>query len=121
MSIELELRKIKERAEKATEGPWVYDVGNLEVESHADKFYRHVVVHVKNDLGDRIKEGRCHYDVDAEFIAHARTDIPKLLRVIERLEAQRNHFILRNCASDSEFRHLIYIKNLELEGIINAT
>jgi hypothetical protein len=69
-----ELAAIRERAESATQGPWeqpAYPVG--------DMVYR---------LTDRSPDGliaKCERPTDADFIAHARTDIPALLAELDRL------------------------------------
>ncbi len=68
-----ELAAIRERCEKATEGPW----------THKD-----AKVHAVNP---RLADERTIVDAicDARFSAHARTDIPDLLDEVERLEAWR--------------------------------
>lgn len=68
-----ELTAIRERVEKATEGPWQpyyeYD-GEARVISHTND-YGEVATYMEED--------------NAAFIAHARQDIPKLLAEIDRL------------------------------------
>lgn len=66
-----QLEAIRKRAEAATEGPW--ETALLE-----DGW------HVMHD-GMIVAEMYRKEAEDAEFIAHARTDIPKLLAEIERL------------------------------------
>ena len=97
-----ELQAIRERAEKATEGPWesVMDVTRKNGPLRAD-------VQQQNPVREIFKTGQkagqlrreWHRNVaigilfpacllhDAEFIAHARTDIPRLLAEIDRLKA----------------------------------
>lgn len=72
---EKELQEIKERCEKATPGPWGLDTwkNNLMVIATANC---KIVVASRMQIRD------------AEFIAHAREDIPKLLREIEELKKQ---------------------------------
>ena len=65
---EKELQEIKERCEKASPGPWK----------------------VLNMLYNSVDE-------DAEFIAHAREDIPKLIAEIERLQALKQIGTCREC------------------------
>jgi hypothetical protein len=72
-----ELAAIRERAEKATPGPWI-DNGN------------EIVAECKPNLGI----AGAISDEDAEFIAHARTDIPKLIAEVERLHANRDKAVL---------------------------
>lgn len=72
-----QLTQIAERAEKATEGPWMASDGIYVIEldgTHPEGY------------GEVVAE--CERTVDAEFIAHAREDIPKLLAEIERLKDQ---------------------------------
>lgn len=87
-----DLQSIKARAEAATAGPW--RTGNL-----GDKEQSHVV-----DFGPPptspfmlVKPGYgvCHSDGnnatrDADFIAHAREDVPLLIAAIERLTVERD-------------------------------
>lgn len=70
-----ELAVIKERAEKATEGPWYVDNYDGSVRGDDNKFIC----------------SQNFEDSDAEFIAHARQDVPKLVVEVERLQAQE-HF-----------------------------
>lgn len=74
-----EIEAIRERAEKATEGPWYYALNINEQTGEPD-----VLPHVISDTQEVISENM--YDENAEFIAHAREDIPKLLAEVERLE-----------------------------------
>lgn len=69
MITNVELTQIKERAEKATPGPW---------KSHADGtvFLEHT-----QDIADVWTNNE-----DAEFIAHAREDVPRLVAEVERLQ-----------------------------------
>ncbi|WPS88785.1 hypothetical protein SMD22_07490 [Brevibacillus halotolerans] len=75
-----EIGAMRERAEKATEGSWkwqeYYDCSLSNSEGN-------VIVEAVGDDMSYIKVLR---DEDAEFIAHAREDIPKLLAEIERLQ-----------------------------------
>lgn len=66
-----EIEAIRKRAQAATEGPWQL----------ADTYDGAWIL----DSDDDIISGTVSRIVDAEFIAHARTDIPKLLAEIERL------------------------------------
>ena len=62
------LNEIEARANAATEGPWNVFMGRIDHPGRS-------LVAVAYDVG-------C--DVDAEFIAHARTDVPWLLEQVER-------------------------------------
>lgn len=75
-----ELAQIKERAEKATEGPWKIE------ESRYEGSYNVSSVKEEYDLS------ACLCPIkDAEFIAHAREDIPKLLAEIEALRESKEY------------------------------
>lgn len=71
-----EIEAIRKRAEKATEGPW----GASLDEWPGNANLRHWVSTHWDGLACAVS-----YE-DAEFIAHAREDIPKLLVEIERLQ-----------------------------------
>ena len=106
MSLERLLLEIKERAEKATPGPWEW----------RDRYdFREHIEHQKQGLDaecENIEAGRIRLEPnvlsewaenagdsgvqvnkdDARFIESARTDIPRLLAVIEKLREQRNEW-----------------------------
>lgn len=65
MKLEKYLKEVKERSDAATEGPWWPTL-------------RTVITMDSNDLEYDIPDSRG----DAEFIAHARTDIPVLLDML---------------------------------------
>lgn len=67
-----ELMQIRERADKATEGPW---------EAIKFNYIRPVNGFMADDLVGEATENE-----DADFIANAREDIPKLLAEIDRLK-----------------------------------
>lgn len=65
-----ELATIRERAERATPGPWRVvpdNIGGFPI----------------FDVQDRLDRSLVHTVEDAEFIAHAREDIPRLLDALE--------------------------------------
>ena len=95
-----ELQAIRERAEKATPGPWrhcyrrSYDGGGI---------YAGVPNHPCETVNDRFDDCDCSTlpvvlaveseylvgpDADGEFLAHARSDIPALLSEVYRLRAE---------------------------------
>jgi len=100
---ESELKAIEERAEKATEGPWawthigekcngyivgtIWDKDDKQIEGHVpdEDFYEDEVVLRSADMGEH-EAATCNYN-DPAFIAHSRTDIPKLLAEVRRLKA----------------------------------
>lgn len=80
------LGQIKERAEKATEGPWAYEP---EACGPGGEWYRPARAYAEIGLygpdgveGEELTVGG-GLTADAEFIAHARTDIPRLVEAIE--------------------------------------
>lgn len=73
-----QLNEIKARANSATPGPWEAKPGK----QIDDDLYDYTV------FGDGKAICWSQPDYDAEFIAHARTDIPLLLLEIELLQAQ---------------------------------
>lgn len=100
----INLQEIRERCDRATPGPWRHDAslkGQIQRVSPADDGPRATV---KTDLGLSVafitivewhEENRSARP-DADFIAHARTDIPALLDWIERaVPVMRSALILR--------------------------
>ena len=81
-----ELTQIKERAEKASKGPWDVDVP-VDYCTNCKNGYE--IVQSELFLAPIVAELRIRED--AEFIAHAREDVPKLVAEIEalRMENQR--------------------------------
>jgi hypothetical protein len=92
-----ELAAIRKRAEKATPGPWV-NMGVSVATAHPE--YQEVsrwYNGTSNDVcslndGEYIVSGNA--EADADFIAHARTNIPKLIAEVERLHANRDKAVL---------------------------
>lgn len=82
------LEEIKERCEKATEGPWadyvyrdrLFVKHNPENNSVFDICTMTPQNYKLSDLSEKYT-----YENDAKFIAHARTDVPMLLEVVESL------------------------------------
>lgn len=67
---------IRERAEKATAGPWKFeDEHELKGATNTQIYSEPCADHEQNDR-------------DKDFIAHSRTDIPALLAHVEELEAK---------------------------------
>ena len=66
-----ELQAIKERAEKATHGPWIECDGGYVIEVDSEGIV-----------------AECGRELDAEFIAHAREDVPKLLSLVAQQQAE---------------------------------
>lgn len=74
--VEERLREIREREQKATKGPWEYD-GCSVTNWHDDTFEMEWIPNGKGSDGFRAVNK--NWKADADFIAHARTDIPWLL------------------------------------------
>jgi hypothetical protein len=76
-----QLAEISKRAEAATPGDWcIYD----DIDATGERaFYLETETEI---IGDTRKSS------DAEFIAHAREDVPKLLAEIERLRSESNYW-----------------------------
>lgn len=68
MSLEDKLKEIKNRCEAATEGPWEPAYKTVISRNHR---------HLEFDIPDS--------ESDAQFIAHARTDLPMLLEMVETI------------------------------------
>jgi len=93
MEIE-KLREIRRRCDAATIGPWVVEqgdysgsnwlVGSLLV-GFDDKTQKDYVVHITTDSIHASEYESDGALADAEFIAHARTDIPELVSEVVRL------------------------------------
>jgi hypothetical protein len=81
-----ELAEIRARAEAATPGPWVrYSRDFRDARSHSVVGPGHAV---RAFTGYGPRGGTAQ--TDAEFIAHARTDVPALLAEVERLTAEND-------------------------------
>ena len=119
MSEELNLEEIGARCEKATPGPWMWNLNlkskkiSLEAQissfeivmdfarwgfgSACPRFQQHLsgcggIMHMAHEMGKIVEKRRHHSDwyqtiehPDADFIAHARTDVPALCREVRRL------------------------------------
>jgi hypothetical protein len=76
-SSELDLEGIRARVEAATPGPWEADEGKVTCDHSADPSWA---------LRERPVVTTLASDTDAEFIAHARTDVPALLDALEKVD-----------------------------------
>lgn len=88
---EAELKAIRKRAEAATDGPWRVGCGSVETDSPEHQSVSSWWGGTSNNIcnlndGEYIENS--NEDSDAEFIAHAREDVPALLAEIERLRKQ---------------------------------
>lgn len=92
-----QLNAIKDRAERASLGPWMFDKGSTE----RGNVRPAVITHFGND-GDEYIHGDIAEMVDAEFIAHAREDVPALVTEVEYLREmlRDTRKIVRNKVSE---------------------
>ena len=69
------LSEVKERADQATDGPWKHELFKMQ---------ESILAHTnKPILMQIIEEGEDYWEPNLTFIAHARTDIPKLLAIVD--------------------------------------
>lgn len=95
MTEPVDLAAIEARAAAATEGPWAVLLGNeiaTGVENHGphEASFEHKVCRLDElDYDEDYAEPRDSgsLEADAEFIAHAREDVPALVAVVRRLRA----------------------------------
>lgn len=85
MTTPLDLGPIKEREARAMRGPWAWDgkVWDYDPENEAPWL---VSIHTTTDEPVISGQPNCE-ELDADFIANARTDIPLLVAEVERLRA----------------------------------
>ena len=85
----LDIAAIKARADKATAGPWAVedplDIPSVIADGHKQVYDWVMIAHI--DTGKTKRSVKA--DRNADFIAHARTDIPDLLAALETSEAKR--------------------------------
>lgn len=115
-----ELAQIKERAEKATEGPWVwdddYDMNVQDLPVLRGKEFN--VMDFGNDTTFYPIAGNPPDDEDASFIAHARTDIPKLIAEVEYMREKQAELLEYNRQYFAEIKRLrAEIARLEMEAM----
>lgn len=83
------LDEVRKRADAATPGPWLANMGNWQIESRNHSCYRDGICGFSYDQRNGIDLDSINpidpID-DAEFIAHARTDITELLHRLEIAE-----------------------------------
>lgn len=90
----INLKAIRERCEKATDGPWLAEDDSQKVNKDLSLAF----TAVKLTTGKNLLRLIGSPNLNAEFIAHARTDIPALLDWIERAAAILPEYA---CAKDS--------------------
>lgn len=90
-----ELAAIRERANAATEGPWLYrphkmdDWGTVRISDAEEPYFvARAQAGGPTDYAAHRAAGTDPYERNGLFIAHARTDVPRLLDLIEALRAE---------------------------------
>lgn len=79
------LKEVKERLAKATPGPWVFANDSYEP---TNKLWARFLLGKDEAVVIAADDYHMEFErVDAEFIAHARTDLETAIAVIERYEA----------------------------------
>ena len=94
----IDLQAIEAREKGATKGPWKwarYDVNDYGISSPCS---------VLSEPGDWAELGRAECKDDAEFSAHARTDIPALIAEVKRLRADLEA-IIRERSTEAHDAH----------------
>ena len=105
------LDEIKEREQAATSGPWEVKVKGNTVESHQ----------VMSQGNEPICSAISPKTKNAQFIAHARTDIPALISEVERLTSENTALQsangkLENQLAESQRREQAAVDDLEGAG-----
>lgn len=77
----IDLKQMKARCDAATAGPWRRSLVSVLA------YKQHVICNLSSTMGKYELE-----ESNAEFIAHARMDVPNLIRENEELRAQVEHF-----------------------------
>ena len=87
----LDLAAIRARVEAATGGPWEVDDSGFEVEVNDSTLTLSLYIDREPASAHERAHGPKMSPEDATFIAHARTDIPALLGLVEHLLADGEH------------------------------
>jgi len=98
---EQELKEIRARVDAATPGPWVRWTGGIVLQDD------HSFVCEASHFTDRLHPGNA---ADAAFIAHARTDVVKLLDEVVRLKRIIEKELTEN---DELGREFVYVNILK--------
>lgn len=103
-----QLNAIKERVAKATPAPWYWNKNYKRgVSSNADS---------EGDIADFWKDDNA--TADAQFVAHAREDVPLLIEEIERLREENRQLNLKYEFTPDEIQaalHEAYVEKLNIE------
>ena len=102
MTLKNRLAELRELCDRATEGPWKWDSGNLQVETVPGRYsVCDVESNITGDLNGAHPE--FHYYDTGEFIAESRTAMPQLIEALTHTLAWINHIPTINAmAQDKE-------------------
>lgn len=112
------LDEIRERAEKATKGPWFVEKFYHEEQEYQEYIKSAAVVHdngtslrviTRNDWSNPVV-------TDLEFIAHAREDVPRLLAYIDKLHEALVLFETDECLNGGSFQCIYEAGNSNICG-----
>ena len=121
-----EIAEIKAREEAATPGPWHVD--SIASEDGHGPFNAYVLMDANGSpmldtQNSEIAEIHSEYDEDGrhswdeiarrymEFIAHSRTDVPRLLQEVEALKAERDAALAKEKEADATVDHYFDLLN----------
>lgn len=106
-----ELQAIKARAEAATPGPWT----NVDEDGEHWKSITAIEGGDPLSVTMKIYDEGGHSLADAEFIAHARTDVPALVAEVERL---RKALLKRGAAECYQCGTILDDENRHISGLM---
>ena len=110
------LDEIRERAAKATEGPWGHEVHLSATEVTADNGRVLVTEKAFIEIRDRYKPNPNDRAVDnSQFIAHSRTDIPDLVEAVEDALQFIRTFAEEDCEYDASTKARAWLDRFEEE------
>jgi hypothetical protein len=111
MTLQQKLEEIKERSQNATPGPW---------ENRCQQFSnseRPTSIWTEHGWTARVEGlGPSHSIPNAEFIAHARTDVPLLLKALAKCIEQRDNNLVQK---DKAMSHGFILDLSELRDYMN--
>lgn len=87
------LKELRDTCERATPGPWTHDWGNWDVEGPNRENICDVSATYRYCEPDKSFHSKCDPHADAEFIAQARTMLPRLIEALEKAIEQTNHYL----------------------------
>lgn len=110
------LKAIKARVDAATPGPWA-SMPDEFVSFLSEQFFM-VVGTVKDEDGEvkRITSNRVTLE-NASFIAHSRTDIEKLLKLVELYEKALKEIVRDDACADFDAQEALALGNELKEGL----